>query len=148
MPALVALDVAGGPANLDAIDKLVLAQSEVQAIRALAVVAVATVQLADLLGVAADDRDPRADRVAVAVGAVIRGETPHFEYISAETARGLREAASRFSTPVGFGVLTCDTMKQALERAGGDAGNKGEEAAQAAVDTARALHRFDSGIED
>ncbi len=86
--------------------------------------------------------------VAVAVGAVIRGETPHFEYISAETARGLREAATRFSTPVGFGVLTCDTMKQALARAGGDAGNKGEEAAQAAVDTARALHRFDSGIED
>ena len=86
--------------------------------------------------------------VAVAVGAVIRGETPHFEYICAEAARGLREAATRFSTPVGFGVLTCDTMTQALARAGGAAGNKGEEAAQAAVDTARALQRFDSGIED
>ncbi len=86
--------------------------------------------------------------LAVAVGAVIRGETPHFEYISAEAATGLREAATRFSTPVGFGVLTCDTMDQALARAGGVAGNKGEEAAQAAVDTARALHRFDSGIED
>lgn len=86
--------------------------------------------------------------LAVALGAVIRGETPHFGYISSEAARGLSEAATRFSIPVGFGVLTCDTMAQALARAGGAAGNKGEEAAQAALDTARALQRFDSGIED
>ncbi len=83
--------------------------------------------------------------LAVALGAVIRGETPHFEYIAAETARGLGEAATRYSTPVGFAVLTCDTMAQALARAGGDAGNKGEEAAQAALETAQTLQRFRDG---
>lgn len=77
--------------------------------------------------------------VAVALGAVIRGETPHFEYISAEATRGLGAAATRHRVPVGFGLLTCDTLEQALARAGGDAGNKGAEAASAALDTARAL---------
>jgi 6,7-dimethyl-8-ribityllumazine synthase len=86
--------------------------------------------------------------LAVAIGAVIRGETPHFEYICSEAARGLSEAAIRYSTPVGFGVLTCDTMNQALARAGGEAGNKGEEAAQAALETALALKQIDSGPED
>lgn len=85
--------------------------------------------------------------LAVALGAVIRGETPHFEYIAAEATRGLGEAATRFSTPVGFGLLTCETMGQALARAGGNAGNKGAEAAQAAVETARALRCFDGGAE-
>jgi 6,7-dimethyl-8-ribityllumazine synthase len=85
--------------------------------------------------------------VAVALGAVIRGETPHFEFIAAEASHGLSEAATRYSTPVGFGVLTCDTMAQALARAGGAAGNKGEEAAEAALETARALQCFDNGAE-
>ncbi len=85
--------------------------------------------------------------VAVALGAVIRGETPHFEFIAAEASRGLGEAATRYLTPVGFGVLTCDTMAQALARAGGDAGNKGEEAAEAALETALTLQRFDNGAE-
>src|SRR6185436_3963401 len=67
--------------------------------------------------------------LAVALGAVVRGDTPHFEYICAETTRGLGEVALRHSIPVGFGVLTCDTLEQALARAGGDAGNKGVEAA-------------------
>jgi 6,7-dimethyl-8-ribityllumazine synthase len=85
--------------------------------------------------------------MAVALGAVIRGETPHFEFIAAEASRGLAEAATRYRIPVGFGVLTCDTMAQALERAGGAAGNKGEEAAEAALETARMLQRFDNGAE-
>ena len=77
--------------------------------------------------------------LAVALGAVIRGDTPHFEYISAEATRGLGEAALRTGCPVGFGLLTCDTLEQALARAGGEAGNKGAEAAAAAVETRRAL---------
>ncbi len=78
-------------------------------------------------------------RFAVALGAVIRGETSHFEYISAEATRGLGEIARVTGIPVGFGLLTCDTLQQALARAGGDAGNKGAEAAESAVETARAL---------
>lgn len=80
--------------------------------------------------------------LAVALGAVIRGETAHFEYISAEATRGIGEAAIRFSIPVGFGLLTCETMEQALARSGGTAGNKGVEAASAALETARTLSSF------
>jgi 6,7-dimethyl-8-ribityllumazine synthase len=76
----------------------------------------------------------------VAVGAIIRGETPHFDVLSAEVTRALMEAGLRSGVPVGFGLLTCDTMDQALARAGGSAGNKGFEAAQAALDLA-ALRR-------
>jgi 6,7-dimethyl-8-ribityllumazine synthase len=72
-------------------------------------------------------------RLAVALGAVIRGETAHFDYIAGAATQGLREAATRFGIPVGFGVLTCDTLAQALARAGGEAGNKGAEAAASAV---------------
>jgi 6,7-dimethyl-8-ribityllumazine synthase len=72
----------------------------------------------------------------VALGAVIRGETPHFEYVAAEAARGLNAVAVRYALPVGFGVLTVDTFQQALDRAGGSAGNKGHEAAAAALQTA------------
>jgi len=76
---------------------------------------------------------------AVALGAVVRGDTPHFEYICAEATRGLGETAFRHRAPVGFGLLTCDTLEQALARAGGDAGNKGAEAAAAAIETFEAL---------
>jgi 6,7-dimethyl-8-ribityllumazine synthase len=86
--------------------------------------------------------------LAVGLGAVIRGETPHNEYIATEAARGIAEAAIRHSTPVGFGVLTCDTMEQALARSGGAAGNKGVDAAQAAIETALALLSFGSSAED
>jgi 6,7-dimethyl-8-ribityllumazine synthase len=72
----------------------------------------------------------------IALGAVIRGETPHFEYVAAEAARGLNEVAVRYGVPVGFGVLTVDSMQQAVDRAGGSAGNKGREAADAALRTA------------
>ena len=75
----------------------------------------------------------------VALGAVIRGETPHFEYVAAETARGLTNVAVSRGIPVGFGVLTVDTMEQAVDRAGGAAGNKGYEAASAALRAADAL---------
>lgn len=69
----------------------------------------------------------------IALGAVIRGETPHFEYVAGETARALAEVAARELIPVGFGLLTTDTLEQALARAGGPAGNKGREAAEAAL---------------
>jgi 6,7-dimethyl-8-ribityllumazine synthase len=72
----------------------------------------------------------------VALGAVIRGDTPHFEYVAGETARGLGAVSVRHALPVGFGVLTVETMQQAVDRAGGTAGNKGYEAAAAALQTA------------
>ena len=72
----------------------------------------------------------------VALGAVIRGDTPHFEYVAGEAARGLGDVAVRTGVPVGFGVLTVDTMQQAVDRAGGVAGNKGHEAAAAALGAA------------
>ena len=85
----------------------------------------------------------------VALGAVIRGETPHFEYVASGTTRGLGLVAVEAGLPVGFGLLTVDTMDQAIDRAGGRAGNKGYEAAAAAIETAdviaqlRALHAAD-----
>jgi 6,7-dimethyl-8-ribityllumazine synthase len=82
---------------------------------------------------------------AVALGAVIRGETPHFDFVAGAATEGLAQAAIRSGRPVGFGLLTCDTLEQALARAGGDAGNKGAEAAAAALDTLAALARFDDG---
>ena len=79
----------------------------------------------------------------VAVGAVIRGDTPHFDFICTECARGLAQAAAEFDVPVGFGVLTCDTDAQAEARAGGDMGNKGHEAAMAALEMADLFDRLD-----
>jgi 6,7-dimethyl-8-ribityllumazine synthase len=84
----------------------------------------------------------RGDLAAVvAIGAVIRGETSHFEFIAGEAARGLMTLALERGVPVGFGLLTCDTMEQALARAGGPAGNKGHEAMAAALEAAAALRR-------
>lgn len=80
--------------------------------------------------------------LAVALGAVIRGETPHFEYVAGAATQGLTDVVIRLGIPVGFGLLTCDNLTQAVARAGGDAGNKGAEAAQAALDTTRALRFF------
>ncbi len=65
----------------------------------------------------------------VALGCVIRGETPHFDYVAGEAARGVQELAVRHDVPIGFGVLTTDTREQALARAGGPRGNKGRDAA-------------------
>jgi 6,7-dimethyl-8-ribityllumazine synthase len=78
----------------------------------------------------------------VAVGAVIRGETAHFDYIAAETSRGLAEASAESETPIGFGVLTCDTEEQAEARAGGAHGNKGWDAAVATLEMADLVDRL------
>jgi 6,7-dimethyl-8-ribityllumazine synthase len=78
----------------------------------------------------------------IAVGVVIRGETPHFDYICGECSRGLGRVAERHRLPVGFGVLTTDTSEQAQERAGGKAGNKGWEAALAALEMADLFARL------
>ena len=79
----------------------------------------------------------------VALGAVIRGETAHFDYIAAETARGLQQLNLDFGVPVTFGVLTTDTEEQAAERAGGAHGNKGADAALAALEMAELFERLD-----
>ena len=78
----------------------------------------------------------------VAVGAVIRGDTPHFDYVAGEASRGLSDASAEFESPVGFGLLTCDTMEQAEERAGGSHGNKGWDAALAALEMADLFGRM------
>jgi 6,7-dimethyl-8-ribityllumazine synthase len=75
----------------------------------------------------------------VGLGAVVRGETPHFEYVAGEAARSLAAVGVRYALPVAFGVLTTDTMDQALARAGGAAGNKGYEATEAALRSADAI---------
>src|SRR5436190_23808314 len=79
----------------------------------------------------------------VAVGAVIRGDTPHFDYVAGEASRGLANAAAEFDRPIGFGVLTCDTDEQAEERAGGAHGNKGWDAAMAALEMVDLRNRLD-----
>lgn len=73
-------------------------------------------------------------KAVITLGCVIRGGTPHFDYICAEAARGIGEAALRLNKPVIFGVLTTDDRQQADERAGGAEGNKGQEAALAALE--------------
>ncbi|MBS0394168.1 MAG: 6,7-dimethyl-8-ribityllumazine synthase [Proteobacteria bacterium] len=80
----------------------------------------------------------------VALGAVIKGATAHFDYVAGECASGLARAALDSGVPVGFGVLTCDTFEQAIDRAGGKAGNKGAEAALAALEMANLLKRLDT----
>ena len=75
----------------------------------------------------------------VCLGAVVRGETPHFEYVAGEAARGVAEVARRHDLPVAFGVLTTDTIEQALARAGGERGNKGYEAAVTALEMVHLL---------
>ena len=83
----------------------------------------------------------------VVVGAVIRGETPHFDYIAAEASRGLAQASADFDVPLGFGLLTTDTAEQAEARAGGDHGNKGWDAALAALEMADLFDRLDAAPE-
>ena len=78
----------------------------------------------------------------IGLGVLIRGATPHFDYIAAETAKGLAQVALSSGLPVSFGVLTCDSLEQALERSGGKAGNKGWQAAQAAVEMVQLYRRL------
>jgi 6,7-dimethyl-8-ribityllumazine synthase len=87
----------------------------------------------------------------VAVGAVIRGDTPHFDYVAGEASRGLAEASAEFDRPIGFGLLTCDTVEQAEARAGGEHGNKGWDAAMAALEMVDLFDRLEmdaDGVED
>ncbi len=79
----------------------------------------------------------------IALGAVIRGGTPHFDFVAGECIRGISSAAQQHGVPVGFGILTVDTIEQAIERAGTKAGNKGEEATLAVIETVNLLRRFD-----
>jgi 6,7-dimethyl-8-ribityllumazine synthase len=80
----------------------------------------------------------------IALGAVIRGATPHFDYVAGEAARGVAGAAAASEIPVSFGVLTTDTIEQALERAGTKAGNKGFDAALAAIELATLFRALDA----
>ena len=78
----------------------------------------------------------------VAVGAVIRGGTPHFEYVAGETVKGLAQVTLAHGVPIGFGVLTVDSIEQAIERAGTKAGNKGAEAALSAMEMVSLLRKI------
>jgi 6,7-dimethyl-8-ribityllumazine synthase len=78
----------------------------------------------------------------ICLGCVIRGETPHFEYVAREAAHGIEQVALETGVPITFGVLTTDTPKQALERAGGRVGNKGWDAALSAIEMARVLREI------
>jgi 6,7-dimethyl-8-ribityllumazine synthase len=80
----------------------------------------------------------------IALAAVIRGATPHFDYVAGECTRGIAQAGLAADVPVAFGVLTTDTIEQALERAGTKAGNKGADAARSAIEMARLLPRFEA----
>ena len=79
----------------------------------------------------------------IALGAVIRGGTPHFDYVAGECVKGITAASQKHAIPIGNGVLTVDTIEQAIERAGTKAGNKGEEATLAVIETVNLLRRID-----
>ncbi len=80
--------------------------------------------------------------VIIALGAVIRGGTPHFDYVAGECTKGLAQASMQHDVPVAFGVLTVDSIEQAIERAGTKAGNKGAEAAMSAIEMANLLENL------
>jgi 6,7-dimethyl-8-ribityllumazine synthase len=80
----------------------------------------------------------------ITLGAVIRGQTPHFDYVAGECAGGIARIALESGVPVAFGVLTTDTLDQAVDRAGGKAGNKGADCALVAIEMANLLRRLDA----
>ena len=84
----------------------------------------------------------------IALGAVIRGDTPHFDFVAGEASRGLSTASADFDVPISFGLLTFDTMAQAEARAGGEHGNKGWDAALAALEMADLFDQVDGSSED
>lgn len=86
--------------------------------------------------------DSRNYEAIITLGAVIRGGTPHFDYVCSECARGVTKVALETGVPVLFGVLTCDDMEQATDRAGGKAGNKGADAALAAIEMADLMRKL------
>jgi 6,7-dimethyl-8-ribityllumazine synthase len=87
-------------------------------------------------------RTRRADAI-IALGAVIRGQTPHFDFVCSECAAGLRQVSLEYELPVGFGVLTCDSVDQAMDRAGGKAGNKGADTALATLEMLNLLRQLE-----
>ena len=80
----------------------------------------------------------------IALATVIRGATPHFDYVCNECAGGLSRVSLDMEVPIGFGLLTCDTIEQAIERSGTKAGNKGADAALAAIEMVSLLRQIDS----
>jgi 6,7-dimethyl-8-ribityllumazine synthase len=83
----------------------------------------------------------RCDAI-VALGAVVRGDTPHFDYVAGGAATGLNQVGVQTGVPIAFGVLTTDNMQQAMDRAGGKSGNKGSEAAEVAIELATLLRQL------
>jgi len=83
----------------------------------------------------------RCDAI-VALGAVVRGDTPHFDYVAGGAATGLNQVGIQTGVPIAFGVLTTDNMQQAMDRAGGKSGNKGSEAAEVAIELATLLRQL------
>jgi len=80
----------------------------------------------------------------ICLGCVIRGQTPHFEYVAAEVAKGIAQVSLETGVPVSFGIITADSLEQAVERAGAKAGNKGADAALAAIEMANLLPQLSS----
>lgn len=78
----------------------------------------------------------------LALGAVIRGATPHFDFVSSEATKGIAQVSLQFGMPIGFGLLTTDNLEQAIERAGSKGGNKGMEAASALLETLRVMEQL------
>jgi 6,7-dimethyl-8-ribityllumazine synthase len=81
----------------------------------------------------------------ICLSAVIRGDTPHWDYIASEASKGLAQTAMEYGLPVAFGVLTCDTLEQAIDRAGAKNGNKGYDAAMSAVEMGNLMRRLRGG---
>lgn len=93
------------------------------------------------LPIAAQALAPQCDAI-IALGAVVRGDTPHFDYVAGGAANGLNRVSLDTGVPIAFGVLTTDDMQQAMDRAGGKSGNKGSEAAAVAIELANLLKQL------
>jgi len=83
-----------------------------------------------------------AYNAVICLGTVIRGATPHFDYIAAEVSKGIASASTETGVPIAFGIITCDTIEQAVERAGTKSGNKGWDAAVTAIEMAQLLKKL------
>lgn len=92
--------------------------------------------------IAAEVAKSKKPDAIIAIGAVIRGGTPHFDYVAGECTKGLAQVMMQYHLPVAFGVLTVDTIEQAIERAGTKAGNKGGEAALSAIEMVNTLRNL------
>jgi 6,7-dimethyl-8-ribityllumazine synthase len=97
------------------------------------------------LPLAAKQLVSRGYHAVIALGAVVRGDTPHFDYVAGVTSDGLSRVSLETGVPIAFGVLTTDNMQQAMDRAGGKSGNKGAEAADVAVELANLLQELKKG---